>query len=1056
MILAKPDAAGLWANITDAGAVRSKLASLGVRDPERAARDLIDITALAAGSPALAEFHAKLERLLPECADAGMALSNLERFLRANANPQGAVSELAAAPRTTEALLQILSTSQAFSELLIAYPTYLPWLRAEADRRDRETMVRELLGELEKLGEEEKQKPAIRRFRLRETLRIGHEDIVRERPLELITTDISSLAEACVEVAVEVALRQATVRFGRPRTESGAVARFAVLALGKLGGGELNYSSDIDLVFLYDFNGMTEGGETAPVSCAECFARAAGQAVRLLSDHTEMGPAYRVDMRLRPEGAKGAIVRSLAATLGYYETMGRTWERQALIKCRPIAGALDLGREFIEAIRPFVYRRYLGASEINEIKAMKRRIELRTKKEGSDELDVKTGRGGIRDVEFVVQFLQLLHGGQYPEVRHANTLAAINRLESVGCLSARERGVMEDTYRFLRKIEHRLQIMFDLQTHTMPQGSEEQRSLAVRMGYKPLSAWEDGVGPAERFLLSYRDKTEENRRILNHLLHDAFRDDGGATVEPVVDLVLDPDPDPARVETALAPYPFRDRSAAAKNLFALAREESPFLSPARCRHFFAAIAPRLLDALAQTADPDRALVNLEKVSASLGAKAVLWELFSFNPPTLRLYVEICAVSELLSEILIGNPGMIDDLMDSLVLDRSLPASVIRSELAELCRNAEDPHPILQSFRNKEWIRIGTRDILGREPIREALRELSDVAQAIVDEIATAHWTERVARRGAPKRALDGKPARWAIIALGKFGGREPAYQSDLDLVFFAETKGEAASGVSNEQFFNELAQRVIAELAGQGAAAPLYCVDTRLRPHGGSGPLIVSLEALADYFQTSARAWELLAYTRARVIHSTGGFGKEAETAIKNLLAAPRDPVELAASVVAMRSRLEHSRSSADLKRGVGGLADIEFTVQYLQLTRAAERPEVIAPNIWKALDLLKSSGTISSKEYMDLKRAYTFFRSLESRHRLVRNRTGSELLLRDEDLERLIPATGDGASEASARIEAVKSEARDRAARAREIYNRYVVAAAAGAKAAPDAEPAR
>ena len=274
----------------------------------------------------------------------------------------------------------------------------------------------------------------MRRFRRRETLRVGYNDIVRGLPLELITLDLSHMADACVEAAYRLARRRAEARHGVPRGRDASPARFVVLGLGKLGGEELNYSSDIDLIFLYDDEGQTDGPRA--VSNAEFFARMGGDLVRLLADHSSLGQAYRVDMRLRPEGDQGALARSLAATLGYYETTGRTWERQALIKCRPVAGDLDLGREFLDAIEPFVYRRYLGGAEIGEIKALKRRIEERTVSAGTSEVEVKTGHGGIRDVEFVVQFLQLLHGGEYPEVRHANTLIAISRLEQVGCLTA--------------------------------------------------------------------------------------------------------------------------------------------------------------------------------------------------------------------------------------------------------------------------------------------------------------------------------------------------------------------------------------------------------------------------------------------------------------------------------------------------------------------------------------------------------------------------------------------------------------------------------------------
>ena len=328
---------------------------------------------------------------------------------------------------------------------------------------------------------------------------------------------------------------------------------------------------------------------------------------------------------------------------------------------------------------------------------------------------------------------------------------------------------MDDTYRFLRQVEHRLQILFDRQTHEMPRSLEELRTLAIRMGYAPSGPWEERASTAHRFLADYRNKTELNRRILNHILHDAFQDDDGSAADPVVDLVLDPHPTDEQIAEVLSRYPFRDRQTAYHNLMALAREDFLFLSQARCRHFLASIAPRLLQAVARTADPDMTLTNLEKVSASLGAKAILWELFNFNPPSLRLYVELCATSQFLSQILISNPGMIDDLMDSLVVDRPLPGAAIKAELTELCKGAEDLAPILWSFRNKEWVRIGTRDILGREPIREVTRELADVAEAIVAQVARDQWHRRAERHGFPTAratasATAGRSSPWASSA----------------------------------------------------------------------------------------------------------------------------------------------------------------------------------------------------------------------------------------------------------------------------------------------------
>ena len=386
---------------------------------------------------------------------------------------------------------------------------------------------------------------------------------------------------------------------------------------------------------------------------------------RLLTENTELGCVYRVDLRLRPEGQRGPMVMSLPAMLTYYDVRGRTWERQAYIKARPVAGDLDLGHaSSSRRLTPWIYRRYLSWADISGIKALKRRIEQQAHTGGGNGRDVKTGHGGIRDIEFVIQFLQLLNGGDLPQLRTGNTLEAMARLEQVGCLTHQERALLEENYNFLRKIEHRLQIMFDLQTHLMPAEDDELRKLALRMGYEDLPE-----RPAlDAFLADYREKTlvqpQDPRPPAARRLQRRRRDGGRGPTWCSI---------PIRRRSGspqvLGKYRFRDVKQAYRNLMALSEEKIRFLSTRRCRHFLAAIASPLLEAVAATADPDAALVNLDKVSDSLGGKGVLWELFSFNPPSLRLYVELCAYSPHLSGILTSNPGMLDGLMDSLVLDR---------------------------------------------------------------------------------------------------------------------------------------------------------------------------------------------------------------------------------------------------------------------------------------------------------------------------------------------------------------------------------------------------
>src|SRR5579871_2049752 len=1018
---------------------RPLLQSWKIRDNERGWQNLTHI-ATAIGHESLRELCPALARMLPRCSDPDMALNNLERFL---ANPAGgkALGQLLEGrARSLEILLQLLSASQLFSDLLATDPDSLDHLRGPPRRSPtKDELCEQLRAEVDAAHEDAAVLRAFRRFRQRQVLRIGANDVLRDRPLEEITRDLSRVADAALEVALATALRHVGNRFGEPYTTGGQPARCVILAFGKHGGEELNYSSDIDLMFLYDEEGTTRGRRVTSISNQEFYGRVLSEVVRLLSAHTDRGQAYRVDLRLRPEGHRGPLARSLASTLSYYDTLGRTWERQALIKLRPVAGSLELGKAFLQSIEPFVYRKYLSFAEINEIKALKRRIEQKTRQAGTSDTEVKTGHGGIRDIEFTIQFLQLLNGGDLPEIRQRNTLLALQALEQAGCLSDQEYHFLGTAYRFLRKTEHRLQLLFDLQTHRLPSGEDELRKLALRMGYSEEKRTEmsgsKGAHPAPRgqtasasiqdplqaFLHDYRERTSLNRKILNHLVHDTFHGEDGQA-EPESDLMLDTLPEPETIRAVLGRYPFRDVQGAYHNLSQLAQEAVPFLSTRRCRQFLASIAPSLLRALAETPDPDMALVNLEKVTASLGAKSVLWELFSFNPPSLKLYVDLCAWSQFLSEILINNPGMIDELLDSLVLNQPRSAAELRQELADLCRGAADLDPILHSFQDKELLRIGVRDILGKDTIQATTGALSDLAETLLVQIALLQQPALTRRFGIPY--LDdgdrkGEPSRYALLALGKLGGREMSYHSDLDLIPVYEGDGRTGppSGANrfdryeltdNFHFFTEFGQRIIKATSFWGPMGRLYQVDMRLRPTGRSGSLVIPLTEFRRYYeQGGAQLWERQALTRARVVFGDAEFARLVMEAVRRGAFGLPWRAEMAGEIQEMRDRLEASRSERDLKRGFGGIVDVEFLVQLFQIKYGRELPELRTPNTWEALTALRIRGLLTEEEFTTVLAGYNFLRLVESRLRIVHNLSLDELPEKPEDLEKLARRLG-------------------------------------------------
>lgn len=966
------------------------LRSWGLNDPNHAHANLLSMATAGLTLDLLATVCDCLAEQLPQSSDPDMALNNLDRFVAAARSPLALGSLFDRDREALPILLQIFSTSQYFSDLLIQDPGGYDLLRmTEGQPVHRDVLVAELAAEIDALADPVAVSAVLRRYKRRETLRIAYGDLIRGQPLETVASQISYLADSIVEAAVRFARRQLTEKRGQPKRTDGRPARFAAIGMGKLGGVELNYSSDIDLVFVYESDGKTDGQR--PTTNVEFFDRLVRDVVKLLTESTELGYAYRVDLRLRPEGERGPVAHSVEAALSYYDVMGRTWERQAYVKARPVAGDRDFGDEFLTALEPWIFRRYLSLADITGIKALKRRIEHRVIDEGDESRNVKTGRGGIRDIEFAIQFLQLLNGGDLPELRTGNTVEAIAQLENVGCLTHQERSLLDENYRFLRKIEHRLQIMFDLQTHLLPVQPGELRKLAIRMGYRAAG----NKTALAAFEADYQSKTAVNRKILDHLLHDAFGDD--AQTEPEVDLVLDPNPPPEKIAAVLGRYPFRDVTLAYQNLVSLATEKLRFLLTRRCRHFLASIAPRLLKAIASTPDPDSTLVNLEKVSDSLGGKGVLWELFSFNPPSMKLYVDLCSSSPYLSSILISNPGMIDELMDSLVLNKLPNRDSLRATLDELMRGAEDLEPIMHSFKNTMQLRVGVRDILGKEDVHATTAALSDIAETCIEAIAKTEYEKLVAKWGEPTVAggpRTGERSRLAILALGKLGGRELNYHSDLDLVFLYEADGPTFHGprgrrnattTTNQHFYSELGQRIIKISTRLGPYGKLYEVDLRLRPTGKSGALATTFAEFAKYFAEGAgQLWERQALTKARVAIALPEVVVElGDIVARAAYDHPWQPAN-AEAIRDMRYRMEENAPTNNIKRGPGGLVDIEFIVQMLQLKHGREHPAIRTPNTLAALSLLHEHGYLNSEDYEYFTTSFRLLRTVESRLRLM------------------------------------------------------------------------
>lgn len=963
------------------------LKRLGIADAVRGETNLQRI--VRSGLTADLQFflvHA-LERHLPETGDPGAVLNNLDRFFETARSPQSLVSLFERDSESLPTLLRIFSVSQFLADQLISDPESFDFLRlTEGQAVPKDRLLDELLSEVMAIADENQMMRALRHCRQRELLRIAYGDFIGHHSLEVVTEQLSFLAEALTETALMWVRRDRQKKKAEPRHNDGTAIKFSILALGKLGGTELNYSSDIDLIFLADFD---EADSNRHSAATEYFERLASQLIKVINEKTSNGRVYRVDMRLRPLGADGALVCSPQAALNYYESLGRTWERQAYLKARVIAGDRELGETFLAQMQPWIFRRYLNRADIVGIGSLKRRIEKRSQSHLAV-LDVKLGPGGIRDIEFVVQFLQLLHSGDLKSIRSGNTLQAISKLADAGILTLQESSILDDGYRLLRKVEHYLQIMFDLQTHSLPDTPDELRKLSLRMDFRDQPQ-QSAEGQLRQLL---EEKTSRIRRIVDHLLHRAFTDQADYADES--DLILEPDPAPEVIQRVLSKHSFSKPDEAYHLLMDLSRESVSFLSHRRCRHFLAAIAPQLLASIARTPFPDRTLAQLANVSDSLGGKAVLWELFSFNPPSMQLYVRLCASSPYLVELLTGNPGMIDELLDSLLLDRLPQFSELESELAELCRNADDIEPILLSFRNFNHLRVGVRDILGKESIVNTHAALSDIAEVCLRQVVLHEYRRLIRRFGVPMLETGpraGEICDFTIVALGKLGGREPNYHSDLDVLFLFEGDGHTQSlqpgarfePTTNRHFYNQLSQKVIQTVSKITPWGRLYEIDARLRPTGQSGQLAIAVEDLQKYFEEGqGQLWERQALCKARSIYGGKHVRDAAMSTITNIIQSAPWTQNTPREIYEMRLRLQQTATPQNLKRGEGGTLDIEFIIQALQIKLATKHPEIIRAGTLASLEPLVAAGALSQEQSWLLDEGYRFLRGIESALRLM------------------------------------------------------------------------
>jgi glutamate-ammonia-ligase adenylyltransferase len=752
---------------------------------------------------------------------------------------------------------------------------------------------------------------ALRRVRNRFQLWIVWRHLANRAPLEESTSALSDMADVLIERALDIVYGWACERDGVPRNKAGEAQRLVVLALGKLGARELNLSSDVDLIFAYPEPGSTERGRT----CQQFFVRLGQQLIAALDTVTGDGFAFRVDMRLRPFGKSGPLAMHFEAMEDYYVSHGRDWERYAMVKARPCAGDVDAGAALLADLRPFVYRRYLDFGALDALRDMKARLIA----ERHDPDDLKLGPGGIRDVEFTVQVQQLVWGGRQRELQEAHLLTVLPQLTELGHLAAEDAAALAAGYRFLRDAEHSLQAEADRQTQTLPAQALSRQRLARSLGFE---GFEDFAAALD----------EHRRRIAS--VFDAVIGEPEEPDSEGLQLWLEPDNG-----ERLAAFGFEDVDTAAAQLDMLvtARDRSDVSGEARER--LDRLMPRLLETLRDLERPALALTRVVPVLKAVMRRSAYLALLGENPATLAHFLNLAARSRWLAEELARHPAFFDALLDAGHLGQLPDRQTLAAELREQIDLAEPQGQervldALREYKEHHVFNVALAEVRGSLPLMHASDYLTFLAEAVLEEALDLAWRENAER--FPEFADSARP--FIIVGYGKLGGIELGPGSDLDLVFVHDLPAEAG------QFLHRLVRRLLHTLTVPTYLGALYEVDMRLRPSGRSGTMVSSLESFRDYQLNEAWVWEHQALVRARGVAGDRQLLERFETVRREVLCRQRDAAELAAEVLKMRRRMaEHHGDEEGVKRGTGGIVDIEFMVQYLVLAHAHQHPDLAA-----------------------------------------------------------------------------------------------------------------
>jgi glutamate-ammonia-ligase adenylyltransferase len=913
--------------------------------------------------------NAEIESLIRDLPDPQSARRFLENLI--NERPR-THQKLARETGLLSDALALAAYSPLLATTLEQNPDYIPWLaRERADTRVRTAeQLRESLARFALTNSSLTPAVLFARFRRRELLRIYLHDVRRAHTLVETTEELSNLADAILDYALSLARQSLDNKYGAPLCDDAhgriATAEFCVLALGKLGSRELNYASDIDLVFIYSDDGMTAGSsERDKVTNREYFIKLAEAISKLVGQPAGESPAYRVDLRLRPHGRDGALASSLAETLKYYDKTAQAWERQALIRSRAAAGSNQLFARFAGAVQEYVYRSNISVTDaLASVRLAKQKIDRQVERSTAG-FNVKLQRGGIREIEFIAQALQLAHGGLDEWLRGAHTLISLGRLADRDLISEQERTQLSEGYEFLRVLEHRLQMEHGLQTHTVPDSDEQRSLVARRMGFA-------GATALERFNRALELHTTNVRRAYDRVFAESLAE---ATTSP---FVFVPEGSANAREATVRHHAAAVFAAHLSKQISTAVETETLV--------------QLLTATAlQSANPKRALALTARVAASI-TKAD--DEIAFSREGLLALVRLCGTSEMFGEMIAANPALLTVLSGPA---RKLHQRDYRAQL-RACVDAEKTFAAELSAFRREWskllIEIGAQDAAGEISVAESNHQQTELA------IASINVAYLIARRELGRRygRVDAGP-RIAVLALGRLASGGVDYASDLDLIILYDSLvGSPISSLSRDQAYARLCELMIAALSSVTREGYLYRVDLRLRPDGKNGPLVSSSESFLDYLKQRSAVWEWLAYVKLRAVAGDLELGRMIETHARHAVherATAMEVSELQRESRHIRERLEKEKTrrrradAIDIKYGAGGMLDAYFAVRYLQL-RDDISDEGDDRSTASTLERLERAGSLETADYEALSEGYELLRGIDHQLRLIVGKVAS------------------------------------------------------------------